>query len=114
MAGFNQGEGMNTVDVIKDQIASNKVLIYMKGTPQFPQCGFSARTVDALVKVGKPFAYVNILEHPDIRSELPKFANWPTFPQLWVSGELVGGCDIVSEMAQNGELKTVIDEAVGE
>lgn len=105
---------MNTVDVIKDQIASNKVILYMKGTPQFPQCGFSARAVDALIQVGKPFAYVNILEHPDIRAELPKYANWPTFPQLWVSGELVGGSDIVLEMAQSGELKTVIEEAVGE
>lgn len=105
---------MNTVDVIKDQIGSNKVILYMKGTPQFPQCGFSARAVDALIQVGKPFAYVNILEHPDIRAELPKFANWPTFPQLWVAGELVGGSDIVLEMLQNGELKTVIDEAVTE
>ncbi len=105
---------MNTVDVIKDQIGSNKVIIYMKGTPQFPQCGFSARAVDALIQVGKPFAYVNILEHPDIRTELPKIANWPTFPQLWVGGELVGGSDIVLEMLQNGELKTVIEEAVGE
>lgn len=105
---------MNTVDVIKDQIGSNKVILYMKGTPQFPQCGFSARAVDALIQVGKPFAYVNILEHPDIRAELPKYANWPTFPQLWVAGELVGGSDIVLEMLQNGELKTVIDEAVTE
>ncbi len=105
---------MNTVDVIKDQIASNKVIIYMKGTPQFPQCGFSARAVDALIQVGKPFAYVNILEHPDIRAEMPKFANWPTFPQLWVGGELVGGSDIMLEMLQNGELKTVIEEAVAE
>ncbi len=105
---------MNTVEVIKDQIASNKVILYMKGTPQFPQCGFSARAVDALVQVGKPFAYVNILEHPDIRAELPKIANWPTFPQLWVAGELVGGSDIVLEMLQNGELKTVIDEATVE
>lgn len=109
-----QGESMNTIDVIKDQIASNKVLIYMKGTPQFPQCGFSARAVDALIQVGKPFGYVNILEHPDIRSELPKFANWPTFPQLWVGGELVGGSDIISEMLQNGELKTVIEEVAAE
>lgn len=105
---------MNTVDVIKDQIGSNKVIIYMKGTPQFPQCGFSARAIDALIQVGKPFAYVNILEHPDIRAELPKFANWPTFPQLWVGGELVGGSDIVLEMLQNGELKTAIEEAVAE
>jgi len=105
---------MNTVDVIKDQIGSNKVILYMKGTPQFPQCGFSARAVDALIQVGKPFAYVNILEHPDIRAEMPKFANWPTFPQLWVGGELVGGSDIMLEMLQNGELKTAIEEAVAE
>ncbi|CBL46811.1 Glutaredoxin-related protein [gamma proteobacterium HdN1] len=105
---------MNTLDVIKDQIESNKVILYMKGTPQFPQCGFSARAVEALIQVGKPFAYVNILEHPDIRAELPKYANWPTFPQLWVGGELVGGSDIILEMSQNGELKTTITEAVGE
>lgn len=104
---------MSTLDTIKEQIESNTVLIYMKGTPQFPQCGFSARAVEALIKIGKPFAFVNILEHPDIRSELPKYANWPTFPQLWVKGELVGGSDIMLQMMQTGELKTVIDEAVG-
>ncbi|NPU95407.1 MAG: Grx4 family monothiol glutaredoxin [Gammaproteobacteria bacterium] len=105
---------MDTLDVIKDQLNSNNVILYMKGTPQFPQCGFSARAVEALMSVGKPFAYVNILEHPDIRTELPKFANWPTFPQLWVKGELVGGSDIVLEMAQKGELKPLIEEASGE
>lgn len=105
---------METLDVIKDQITSNTVLLYMKGTPQFPQCGFSARAVEALMSVGKPFAYVNILEHPDIRAELPKYANWPTFPQLWVKGELVGGSDIILEMAQQGELKTVVEEATAE
>jgi len=105
---------MDTLDVIKDQLSSNNVILYMKGTPQFPQCGFSARAVEALMSVGKPFAYVNILEHPDIRTELPKFANWPTFPQLWVKGELVGGSDIVLEMAQKGELKPMIEEATGE
>lgn len=105
---------MNTLDVIKDQISSNNVILYMKGTPQFPQCGFSARAVEALMSVGKPFAYVNILEHPDIRAELPKYANWPTFPQLWVKGELIGGSDIILEMAQKGELKPLIEEAVAE
>jgi len=105
---------MNTLDVIKDQISSNNVILYMKGSPQFPQCGFSARAVEALMSVGKPFAYVNILEHPDIRAELPKYANWPTFPQLWVKGELVGGSDIILEMAQKGELKPLIEEAVAE
>ena len=105
---------MEILDVIKDQISSNSVILYMKGTPQFPQCGFSARAVEALMTVGKPFAYVNILEHPDIRAELPKYANWPTFPQLWVQGELLGGSDIILEMAQKGELKSLIEEAVGE
>lgn len=105
---------MNTLDVIKDQISSNTVILYMKGSPQFPQCGFSARAVEALMSVGKPFAYVNILEHPDIRAELPKYANWPTFPQLWVKGELVGGSDIILEMAQKGELKPMIEEAAAE
>ncbi len=103
-----------TLDIIKDQIGSNNILLYMKGDPKFPQCGFSARTVEALMSVGEPFAYVNILDHPDIRAELPKFANWPTFPQLWVNGELVGGCDIVMEMFQKGELTPLIKDAAEE
>ena len=103
---------MDTLDTIKDQIENNPVLIYMKGSPNQPQCGFSARTVQALMECGKRFAYVDILSNPDIRSTLPGFANWPTFPQLWVKGELIGGCDIVTEMHQTGELKEVIDEAV--
>lgn len=102
---------MDIVETIKDQIENNAVILYMKGTPQFPQCGFSARAVEALMSVGRPFAYVNILEHPEIRAELPKYANWPTFPQLWVKQELIGGSDIILEMAQSGELKTLIEEA---
>lgn len=102
---------MDIVETIKDQIENNAVILYMKGTPQFPQCGFSARAVEVLMSIGRPFAYVNILEHPEIRSELPKYANWPTFPQLWVKAELVGGSDILLEMAQSGELKTMIEEA---
>ncbi|MDX1695312.1 MAG: Grx4 family monothiol glutaredoxin [Ketobacteraceae bacterium] len=102
---------MDIVETIKDQIENNAVILYMKGSPQFPQCGFSARAVEALMTVGRPFAYVNILEHPEIRSELPKYANWPTFPQLWVKGELIGGSDIILEMAQNGELKEMVEEA---
>ena len=101
---------MDIIETIKDQIESNAVILYMKGTPQFPQCGFSARAVEALMAIGRPFAYVNILENPEIRSELPKYANWPTFPQLWVNKELIGGSDIVLEMAQSGELKTIIEE----
>lgn len=102
---------MSVVDTIKEQIESNAILLYMKGTPRFPQCGFSSRASAALVDCGERFAFVNILEAPDIRAELPKYANWPTFPQLWVNGELVGGCDIICEMAENGELKELVAAA---
>ena len=100
-----------TLDTIKDQIANNPILLYMKGNPQMPQCGFSSQAVQALMACEEKFAFVNILDNPDIRAELPKYANWPTFPQLWVKGELVGGCDIIIEMYQSGELKTLISEA---
>ncbi|WP_409525435.1 Grx4 family monothiol glutaredoxin [Nitrincola sp. MINF-07-Sa-05] len=103
---------MSVVDTIKEQIGENPILLYMKGTPRFPQCGFSARATEAIMACGERFAFVNILEHPDIRAELPKYANWPTFPQLWVNGELVGGCDIISEMSESGELETLIKAAV--
>ena len=102
-----------TLDTIKQQISDNAILLYMKGTPQFPQCGFSAQAVQALIDCGERFAFVNILENPDIRAELPKYANWPTFPQLWVNGELIGGCDIIIEMHQSGELAPLLKEAVG-
>lgn len=103
-----------TLNTIKDQIASNPVLLYMKGNPNQPMCGFSAQTVQAVMNCGKRFAYVDILSNPDIREKLKEYANWPTFPQLWVQGELIGGCDIVTEMAGNGELQQLIDEAVPE
>ena len=103
---------MSTVDTIKDQIENNAIILYMKGSPNQPQCGFSARTVQALMQCGERFAYVDILSNPEIRANLPKYANWPTFPQLWVDGELIGGCDIVTEMAESGELQTLIKETV--
>ncbi|MFC0179932.1 Grx4 family monothiol glutaredoxin [Thorsellia kenyensis] len=96
------------IEKIKQQITENQVILYMKGSPQFPSCGFSAHAVQVLSACKKPFAYVDILQHPDIRSELPKYANWPTFPQLWVKGELVGGCDILVEMYQKGELQELL------
>ena len=105
---------MSTLDNIKEQISSNTVLLYMKGSPNQPQCGFSQRTSQAVMACGKRFAYVDILSNPDIRAELPNFANWPPFPQLWVNGELIGGCDIVCEMHEAGELQTLIDQAVPE
>ena len=106
---------MDIMETIKDQITSNRVLLYMKGSPNQPQCGFSARSVQALMECGERFAYVDILSNPEIRANLPKYANWPTFPQLWVDGELIGGCDIITEMHATGELKEVITgEASGD
>lgn len=98
------------VEHIKSQIEENPILLYMKGSPQMPQCGFSAQTVQCLIQCGERFAYVDILSNPDIRATLPTYADWPTFPQLWVDGELVGGCDIVTEMFESGELQTLIKE----
>ncbi len=100
-------EVMNT---IKQQIDENPIILYMKGSPQAPQCGFSAQTIQCMVACGQRFAYVDILANPEIRSNLPAYADWPTFPQLWVEGELVGGCDIVTEMFEAGELQTLLEE----
>jgi len=105
---------MDVMEVIKEQIAQNPVILYMKGTPQFPQCGFSARAIEVMTSIGKPFAYVNILEAPEIRANLPKYGNWPTFPQLWIKGELVGGSDIILEMQRSGDLATMLDAAAVE
>ena len=94
---------------IEAQLKDNPVLLYMKGTPDFPQCGFSGQTVAALKAVGKPFAFVNIFEDPEIREGLKVYSNWPTFPQLYVNGELIGGCDIVVDMYKSGELQTLLN-----
>lgn len=102
---------MDIIDVIKEQIQENPIVLYMKGSPNAPQCGFSARTVQALMACGERFAYVDVLAHPDIRASLPAYANWPTFPQLWVQGELIGGCDIVTQMYESGELQPIIKQA---
>jgi monothiol glutaredoxin len=102
---------MSVIETIKEQIDNNAILLYMKGTPRFPQCGFSSRSSEALMACGEKFAFVNILENQEIRSELPKYANWPTFPQLWINGELVGGCDIICELAESGELETLVKAA---
>lgn len=102
----------NIMEIIKEQIEGNPILLYMKGSPQQPQCGFSARTVQALMACGERFAYINILENPEIRENLKAYSNWPTFPQLYISGELVGGCDIVTELYESGELKNMVSAAV--
>jgi monothiol glutaredoxin len=93
---------------IRKAISENPVLLFMKGTPEQPMCGFSARTVAVLQSLGRPFAAVNVLPDPRIRQELTGLSNWPTIPQLFVDGELVGGCDIVMEMYQSGELQQVL------
>lgn len=100
---------MNTLETIKEQIASHPILLYMKGSPERPQCGFSKRAVDALIACGAKFAYVDILANPDIRATLPQYANWPTFPQLYIKGELIGGCDIICELHEQGELQRKLE-----
>lgn len=99
---------MDVLLQIKQQIAENPVLLYMKGSPEQPQCGFSARVVQALKSCEVTFASVDVLTNPDIRRELPGYANWPTFPQLYINGELIGGCDIVLEMYASGELQSLL------
>lgn len=101
-----------TEETIRRQLSENPIILYMKGTPETPQCGFSARAVLALTRTGVPFASVDVLADPFIREKLPKVSQWPTFPQLFVRGELVGGSDIVAEMAQAGELQPLLAAAV--
>ena len=100
-------------DQIQHAISENPVLLFMKGTPDQPMCGFSARTVAALQSLGRPFSAVNVLPDPRIRQELSALSNWPTIPQLFVDGELVGGCDIVMEMYQSGELQQLLGVEAG-
>jgi monothiol glutaredoxin len=100
---------MSTQDLIKEQVTKNKVVLYMKGTPDFPQCGFSANAVGILKECGvKEMFTVNVLENPEIRQGIKQYANWPTIPQLYINGEFIGGSDIVTEMYQNGELQTLL------
>lgn|SRR3990167_1122315 len=103
------GEIMSIFEKIKKQIDDNAVFLYMKGTPENPQCGFSARAVQCLEDCGAVFNYVDVLSNPYIRQALPQYSNWPTFPQLYVNGELVGGSDIITEMHQNGELAELLE-----
>lgn len=103
---------MSTEQTIRKQISEHPVLLYMKGVPAQPECGFSAKAVAALQATGVPFSYVNVLQSPFIREKLPKISLWPTYPQLFIAGELVGGADIVEELAARGELKPMLDAAV--
>ena len=101
---------MTAAERIQADISANPVVLYMKGTPVFPQCGFSARVVQILSHVGAPFKGVNVLEDAEIREGIKEFTNWPTIPQLYVGGEFVGGCDIIMEMFQAGELQALLKE----
>jgi monothiol glutaredoxin len=102
---------MDVVERIKSEIGAQPVVLFMKGTPDFPQCGFSAQTVAALRALGADFKAVNIFEEPELREALKRYSNWPTYPQLYVNGELLGGCDIALEMYQSGELQKVLEGA---
>ena len=98
------------IDRIQSEIDQNPVMLYMKGTPMFPQCGFSARVVQILSHLQVPFQSANVLEEPELREGVKQFSQWPTVPQLYVGGEFVGGCDIVMEMFQSGELETLLEQ----
>ncbi len=103
---------MDVMERIKQQVEGNPVVIFMKGTPKMPQCGFSSRAAQALMNCEREFAHVNVLMDPEIFENLPRYADWPTFPQIYINGELIGGCDITLELFQKGELKTMVQEAV--
>jgi|TARA_B110001454_G_scaffold72218_1_gene70099 monothiol glutaredoxin len=100
---------MTILDELDEQVKANPILLYMKGSPDTPQCGFSSKASQILIACGKPFSFVDILSNPQIRANLPEYSDWPTFPQLFVNGELVGGSDILSELHESGELQKIID-----
>jgi len=102
---------MDVNDKIRKELSAAPVVLFMKGTPDFPQCGFSAQTVATLQQLGAKFHYVNIFEDAELREELKRYSNWPTYPQLYVGGELIGGCDIAMEMYHNGQLKQLLESA---
>jgi len=104
---------MDVINRIKDQL-KNPVVLYMKGTPDFPQCGFSGQVVQVLSACKAKYMYVNIFEDPEMREALKQYSNWPTYPQLYVNGELVGGCDIIMDMYDKGELQSALVAAAGE
>ena len=103
---------MSVMDRIKADVEGHPIVLYMKGTPQFPMCGFSSRAVQALKGAGAGELFtINVLEDPEVRANLPRYSNWPTFPQLFINGELIGGCDIVTELYESGELARIVAEA---
>lgn len=103
---------MNANEKIKQQVSSDKVVLYMKGTPDFPQCGFSGRSVQILNACGATFSSVDVLSDPEIREGIKSYSNWPTVPQLYINGEFVGGCDIMTELFKKGELQKLVVDAI--
>ena len=103
---------MDVMEEIKNTVESNPIVLFMKGSPNFPQCGFSMRTSQALKECNVEFAFVDVLAQPEIRQNLPQYSNWPTFPQVFINGELIGGCDIVMDLYAKGELQKMTQEAV--
>ncbi|GBD25824.1 Glutaredoxin 4 [bacterium HR30] len=103
----------NVFAEIEKEIRENKVIIYMKGNPQFPMCGFSAAAVECLKQYGYPFAHVDVLEDPEKREAIKQFSNWPTIPQIYIDGQFIGGCDIIRELHATGELRSLLDRAFG-
>jgi len=103
---------MEIMEQIKKTVEENPVVLFMKGSPDFPQCGFSMRTSQALKECDVEFTFVDVLAQPEMRANLPQYSNWPTFPQVFIKGELVGGCDIVMDLYEKGELQTMTQEAV--
>jgi len=99
---------MEVIERIKDQLGSHDVVLYMKGTPDFPQCGFSSQVVQALKTCNTQFMYINIFEDQEVREALKEYSNWPTYPQLYIKGELVGGCDIIMDLHSKGELEEML------
>ncbi|HJS34417.1 Grx4 family monothiol glutaredoxin [Pseudoxanthomonas sp. PXM03] len=106
---------MPVMERIQAEVDGHPIVLFMKGTPQFPMCGFSSRAVHALREAGAEHVYtINVLEEPEIRANLPRFSNWPTFPQLFINGELIGGCDITLELHESGELQRIVAEALSQ
>jgi monothiol glutaredoxin len=104
---------MDVNERIKATLAEHAIVLFMKGTPQFPMCGFSSRAVQALKEAGADFHAVNVLAEPEVRAALPHYANWPTFPQLFIQGELMGGCDIIEDLKSSGELARMVSDVSG-
>jgi monothiol glutaredoxin len=103
---------MSVIEELETQVKANPILLYMKGSPDAPQCGFSSKASQILIACGKPFSFVDILSNPEIRANLPEYSDWPTFPQLFINGEHVGGSDIIAEMHESGNLQELIDTVV--